>query len=145
MYYNGAGNSFLGGSDYSVPDPAPVISLCMSGQSGDGNFQTTCINVDADNQIPAGRLPGCTVIRSQNNVTDGCYDPNFTGLVTSTTSLNTLPPIATTSGGPWRVTVTSTATVTRTPNSSHLQHGSGFVFSVWIALIVLYMSMYHSL
>jgi hypothetical protein len=70
-YYNGIDNSLLGGADYSIPSNPGVIRLCASGQAGDGTHQTVCVNAFADNTFGGSLF--CNVIRSKNNVTDGCY------------------------------------------------------------------------
>ena len=73
-YYNGIGNFFLGGADYPIPSDPGIIRLCASGQSGDGNYMTVCLNALADNTF--GATSYCVVIRGQKNVTDGCYPPD---------------------------------------------------------------------
>ncbi|EDR15952.1 uncharacterized protein LACBIDRAFT_321052 [Laccaria bicolor S238N-H82] len=68
-YYNGIGNSLLGGADYPIPSNPGVIRLCASGQAGDGNYLTVCMNALSDNTF--GAIPYCDVVRGQKNVTDG--------------------------------------------------------------------------
>ncbi|KAF6748436.1 hypothetical protein DFP72DRAFT_1146108 [Ephemerocybe angulata] len=130
-YYNGAGDSFVGGAGYSIPDTPGVIRLCMSGQSGDGNFQTTCVNVAADNTIPT--TGGCTVIRAQRNVTDGCYDPNFTGLSTLTPTPSSTPPSTVTS----TKTAVSTTSVTVTTTTITQAQNGALPFSQFPGLLAL--------
>lgn len=100
-YYNGVGNSLLGGADYSVPSNPGIIRLCASGQAGDGNYQTICVNALADNTF--GGSPYCQVIRGQKNVTDGCYSPNVvvhspSSITSSPGSVSTSSPGSTNSG-----------------------------------------------
>jgi hypothetical protein len=103
-YYNGIGNSLLGGADYSIPSNPGVIRLCLSGQAGDGSYQTVCINALADNTF--GAILQCVVIRGQNNVTDGCYSPNVvvhtpSSIISSPGSVSTSSPGSTNSGQPY--------------------------------------------
>lgn len=73
-YYNGVDNTFLGGANYPISATPGIIRLCASGMSGDGNLQTLCVNAVADNAF--ANRPYCHVLRGQNNVSDGCYNPN---------------------------------------------------------------------
>jgi hypothetical protein len=73
-YYNGVDNTFLGGANYPISATPGIIRLCASGRSGDGIVQTLCVNAVADNAF--ANSPYCHALRSQNNVSDGCYDPN---------------------------------------------------------------------
>lgn len=114
-YYNGAGDSFLGGADSEIGDNPGVVRLCMSGQSGDGNFQTTCVNVSADNTIPT--TGGCTVIAAQREVTDGCYDPNM-NVPDALTAEITPPPGVTVTRPASTAMTTSIVYVTQTQSSS---------------------------
>ena len=86
-YYNGIDNSLLGGADYLIPSDPGVIRLCASGQAGDGSDQTICVNAMDDNTF--GGSPYCNVMRSQKNVTDGCYTPNV--VVPSPSSITSYP------------------------------------------------------
>ena len=101
-YYNGIDNSLLGGADYSIPSNPGVIRLCASGQSGDRNDQTICLNALADNTF--GGDPYCQVTRGQKNVTDGCYSPDVvvhspSSIISSPGSAST-PSAGSTSSGP---------------------------------------------
>ena len=101
-YYNGIGNSLLGGADYPIPSNPGVIRLCASGQSGDGNYLTACMNALADNTFGASSY--CDVIRRQKNVTDGCYSPDVvvhspSSIISSPGSVST-PSAGSTSSGP---------------------------------------------
>jgi len=100
-YYNGIDNSLLGGANYSIPSNPGVTRLCASGQSGDGNYQTICVNAVADNTFGGGAY--CQVIRAQKNVTDGCYSPNVvvhspSSIISSRGSVSTSSPTSTKSG-----------------------------------------------
>jgi hypothetical protein len=111
-YYNGIDNSLLGGADYSIPSNPGIIRLCLSGQSGDGNYQTQCLNALADNTFGAGLY--CVVIRGQNNVTDGCYTPNVvvhtpSSIISSPGSVSTSSPGSTNSGPPYTPAYPSSA------------------------------------
>jgi hypothetical protein len=102
-YYNGVDNTFLGGANYPISATPGIIRLCASGRSGDGNLQTLCVNAVADNAF--ANSPYCHVLRGQNNVSDGCYDPNEvvqSPAITTSFGIN--------GGSP---TVTVTVTVTR--------------------------------
>ena len=101
-YYNGIDNSLLGGANYSIPSNPGVIRLCVSGQSGDGNYQTVCMNTVADNTFFASSY--CEVIRGQKNVTDGCYSPNVvvhspSTIISSPSSVSTSSPRSTSPPG----------------------------------------------
>lgn len=100
-YYNGIGNSLLGGADYPIPSNPGVIRLCASGQAGDGSDQTICVNALADNTFGGG--PYCQVIRGQKNVTDGCYSSNVvvhspSSIISSPGSVSTSSPGSSNSG-----------------------------------------------
>ncbi|TEB32341.1 hypothetical protein FA13DRAFT_1813299 [Coprinellus micaceus] len=114
-YYNGAGDTFAGGADLAIGDNPGVMRLCMSGQSGDGNYQTTCVNVNADNQIPT--TGGCTVIRAQAEVSDGCYDPKMNVPDALTASITPPPGVTITRPASTAIT-TSIVYVTQTQASS---------------------------
>lgn len=73
-YYYGVDNTSLGGANYPIPANPGVIRLCASGRSGNGNLQTLCVNAVADNAF--ANSPYSHVLRGQNNVSDGCYQPN---------------------------------------------------------------------
>ena len=100
-YYNGIDNVLLGGADYSIPSNPGVIRLCVSGQSGDRNYQTLCQNALADNTF--GGSAYCQVVRGQKNVTDGCYSPDLivhspSSIISSPGSVSTSSPGSTNSG-----------------------------------------------
>jgi hypothetical protein len=92
--YYAADNTRLGGPEWSVQTTAGKVNLCLSGQAGDGTYQTMCTGVVADNTLGAGAY--CQVAKAQDKVTDGCYTPAaLAALPTSTSVLST--PIQTTS------------------------------------------------
>jgi len=126
-YYNGADNTqYPGGADWSVPESPGVIRLCMSGRSGDGNYQTTCVNAAADNALPQGG-PSCVVIRSQVVVTDGCYTPDV------------IPPLITGSLTPSVVEQVKTATKTVTTVATATVPSSAIVgFEVPLAILTFH-------
>ena len=115
-YYNGIGNSFLGGADYPIPSNPGVIRLCASGQSGDGNYLTVCMNALADNTF--GATSYCAVIRGQKNVTDGCYPPDV--VAHSPSSINSSPASVSTSSPGFTSSPGSTSSPeSANPGSSH--------------------------
>lgn len=94
--YYSANNVLLGNQDY------PVIAgtgtrECLSGQAGDGTYQTLCQGIDYNNNIAeAGSF--CQVKLGQTYVSDGCYVamPNTTSTTTvpaSTSSTSTTSPL----------------------------------------------------
>ena len=73
--YYGPDNARYGGAEWSVPQVNPGrVTLCVSGQAGDGTYQSACMFVTSDNSLP---LYGsaCLIEIAQKNVTDGCYMP----------------------------------------------------------------------
>jgi len=74
--YYAASLQRLGGSEYPVETSAGVTFLCVSGQILDGRYITQCGSVRRDNIVPG--FPRCTLERSQEVVTDGCYEPGLT-------------------------------------------------------------------
>ena len=72
-HYAGVGNELLGGAGWPVPDPPGIVRLCLSGLGPDGNYRTTCTNVEADNRLPV--TTWCSVNFGQTNLQDGCYPP----------------------------------------------------------------------
>lgn len=69
-YYD-ASNKLLGNQNYSVIANTSTVQ-CLSGQAGDGTYQTMCMRVDYDNNIAeAGSY--CQVKLGQTYVSDGCY------------------------------------------------------------------------
>jgi hypothetical protein len=73
-FYNGVDNTFLGGANFSVPANPGIMRMCVSGQAGNGQLKTVCVNVLVDNAYESTDF--CEVARGQQNVTDGCYNPN---------------------------------------------------------------------
>ena len=87
-YYD-ASNKLLGNQNYSVIANTSTVQ-CLSGQAGDGTYQTMCMRVDYDNNIAeAGSY--CQVKLGQTYVSDGCYSamPNTTSTAASTSSTST--------------------------------------------------------
>jgi hypothetical protein len=84
-YYN-ANNALLGNQNYSVIANTGTVQ-CLSGQAGDGTYQTMCMDIDYDNNIAeAGSY--CQVKLGQTYVSDGCYTamPNTTTSSSSSTA-----------------------------------------------------------
>ena len=93
--YYSADYALLGNQSYPVIANTGTL-LCLSGQAGDGTYQTMCMGIDYDNNIVE---PGkfCQVRLGQTYVSDGCYSampnttstasqPSSTSSSTSTTS-----------------------------------------------------------
>ena len=104
-YYNGVDNTLLRGANYPISATPGIVRLCASGMSGDGNLQTLCVNAVADNAF--ANRPYCHVLRGQNNVSDGCYNPNEV----------VHPPTLTTSYASFGGSPTVTVTVTRSSDA----------------------------
>ncbi|KIM83155.1 hypothetical protein PILCRDRAFT_452674 [Piloderma croceum F 1598] len=82
--YYAPDNTRYGGAEWAVPQVNPGrVTLCVSGQAGDGTYQSACMFVTADNSLP---LYGsaCLIAIAQKNVTDGCYVPGELAFTTST-------------------------------------------------------------
>lgn len=65
---------------------------CLSGQAGDGTYQTLCMGIDYNNNIyEAG--PYCQVKLGQTYVSDGCYTamPNTTSTASPSQPASTNP------------------------------------------------------
>ena len=115
-HYNGIDNSFLGGANYSIPADPGIIRLCVSGQSGDGGYQTLCQNAADDNSLGG---PNCQVVLGQKNVTDGCYPPDVdvlssSSIISSPGSVSTSSPRST-SPGPTSSPVSTNSSPSYTP------------------------------
>lgn len=85
--YYGPDNTRYGGAEWSVPQVNPGrVTLCVSGQAGDGTYQSACVFVTTDNSLPLYNS-ACVIAIAQKNVTDGCYVPgDLAYTVTSTAS-----------------------------------------------------------
>jgi hypothetical protein len=92
--YYSANNALLGNQSYPVIANTETVQ-CLSGQAGDGTYQTLCMGIDYDNNIAeAGSY--CLVKLGQTYVSDGCYSamPNTTSTASqpaSTSSTSTKP------------------------------------------------------
>ena len=86
--YYSAKNALLGNQSYSVIANTGTLQ-CLSGQAGDGTYQTLCMGIDYNNNIyEAG--PYCQVKLGQTYVSDGCYTamPNTTSTTSQPSSTN---------------------------------------------------------
>ena len=84
--YYSANNALLGRQDYPVIANTGTLQ-CLSGQAGDGTYQTLCMEIDYNNNIDeAGSY--CQVKLGQTYVSDGCYTamPNTTSTASQPTS-----------------------------------------------------------
>ena len=87
--YYSSKNALLGNQNYSVIANTGTVQ-CLSGEAGDGTYQTMCMGIDYDNNI-AEAGPYCQVELGQNYVSDGCYTamPNTTSTASHPTSSST--------------------------------------------------------
>ena len=89
--YYSANNTLLGNQSYQVIANTGTVQ-CLSGQAGDGTYQTMCMGIDYDNNIvEAGKY--CQVKLGQTYVSDGCYHamPNTTSTANQPTSTSSNP------------------------------------------------------
>lgn len=90
--YYSASNEPLGNQSYQVIANTGTLQ-CLSGQAGDGTYQTMCMGIDYDNNIAeAGKY--CQVKLGQSYVSDGCYSamPNTTSTTSQPSSTSSTNP-----------------------------------------------------
>lgn len=124
-HYSGVGNELLGGAEWPIPDPPGIVRLCVSGLGKDGNYRTSCTNVQEDNRMPLEKW--CSVNLGQPNLQDGCYPPPSDPLALSPYSSIAHPSSTTNSDGTQGARTIGSG-IRRRHSSTSLQYALPFSF-----------------